>query len=97
MKKQHLSKKEVEHVAWLAHIELTEKEKTVFTKQFNEILNYFKNIDEIDTNGIQQTSHVLELNNVFRKDKITPSLSKEEALKNSAKKEKKFFKAPRII
>lgn len=97
MKKKHLSKEKVEHVAWLAHIELTELEKTVFTEQFNEILDYFKKIDEIDTKGIDQTIHVLELNNVFRKDEITPPLSTDQVLKNAAKKEKKFFKAPRIV
>lgn len=42
MKKQHLSKKDVEHIAWLAHIELSEEEKVLFTEQFNEILEYFK-------------------------------------------------------
>ena len=97
MKKQHLSKKEVEHVAWLAHIELSDKEKTLFTEQFNEILEYFKKIDELDTKGVEPTYHVLDLKNVFRKDETTPSLSTEVALKNAPKKEKKFFKAPRIV
>lgn len=97
MKKQHLSKKEVEHVAWLAHIELSEQEKTLFTEQFNEILDYFKKIDEIDTEGVEPTYHVLDLKNVSRKDETTPSLPIEEALKNAPKREKKFFKAPRIV
>ena len=97
MKKQHLSKKEVEHVAWLAHIELSEQEKALFTEQFNEILDYFKKIDEVDTEGVEPTYHVLDLNNVSRKDETTPSLPTEEALKNAPKREKKFFKAPRIV
>ena len=97
MKKQHLSKKEVEHVAWLAHIELSEQEKELFTEQFNDILDYFKKIDEIDTEGVEPTYHVLDLNNVTRKDEILPSLSTEEALKNAPRKQKKFFKAPRIV
>ena len=97
MKKQHLSKKEVEHVAWLAHIELSEQEKTLFTEQFNEILDYFKKIDEVDTEGVEPTYHVLDLNNISRKDETTPSLPIEEALKNAPKREKKFFKAPRIV
>jgi aspartyl-tRNA(Asn)/glutamyl-tRNA(Gln) amidotransferase subunit C len=97
MEKQHLSKKEVEHVAWLAHIELDEQEKALFTEQFNEILDYFKKIDKVDTAGVEPTNHVLELTNVFRKDKTEPTLSHEEALKNAPKKEKKFFKAPRIV
>ena len=97
MKKQYLSKKEVEHIAWLAHIEISDKEKILFTEQFNEILEFFKKIDAIDTRNVEPTYHVLNLNNVFRKDKITPSLSPKEALKNAPKKEKKFFKAPRIV
>jgi aspartyl-tRNA(Asn)/glutamyl-tRNA(Gln) amidotransferase subunit C len=97
MKSQRLSKKEVEHTAWLAHIELSEKEKTLFTEQFNEILDYFKKIDDVDTTGIEPTYHVLNLKNVSRKDKTKPSLTTEEALKNAPKKEKKFLKAPRII
>ena len=97
MKGQHLSKKDVEHIAWLAHIELSDQEKTLFTEQFNEILDYFKKIDEVDTEGIEPTYHVLDLENVSRRDKIEPSLPVEEALRNAPKKEKKFIKAPRIV
>jgi len=97
MKRQHLSKKEVEHIAWLAHIELSDKEKALFTEQFNEILDYFKKIDEVDTEGVEPTYHVLDLKNVSRTDETTPSLPIEEALRNAPKKEKKFIKAPRII
>jgi aspartyl-tRNA(Asn)/glutamyl-tRNA(Gln) amidotransferase subunit C len=97
MKKQNLSKKEVEHIAWLAHIELSEKEKALFTEQFNEILEYFKKIDAVDTEGVEPTYHVLNLENVSRKDKPKPSLTTEETLRNAPKKEKKFLKAPRIV
>ena len=97
MKKQHLSKKQVEHVAWLAHIELSDKEKVLFTEQFNEILDYFKKIDAVDTEGVEPTYHILDLKNVSRKDETEPSLPTEEALKNAPKKEKKFLKAPRIV
>jgi aspartyl-tRNA(Asn)/glutamyl-tRNA(Gln) amidotransferase subunit C len=97
MKKQHLSKKEVEHIAWLAHIELSDKEKTLFTEQFNEILDYFKKIDTVDTQGVEPTYHVLDLKNVSRTDNTTPSLPIEEALRNAPKKDKKFIKAPRIV
>ena len=97
MKSQHLSKKEVEHIAWLAHIELSDKEKALFTEQFNEILDYFRKIDKVDTEGVEPTYHVLDLKNVSRKDKTKPSLTTEEALKNAPKKEKKFLKAPRIV
>ena len=97
MKRQYLSKKEVEHIAWLAHIELSDKEKILFTEQFNEILDYFKKIDDVDTEGVEPTYHVLDLKNVSRTDETTPSLPIEEALRNAQKKEKKFIKAPRIV
>ncbi|UCD26487.1 MAG: Asp-tRNA(Asn)/Glu-tRNA(Gln) amidotransferase subunit GatC [Candidatus Bathyarchaeota archaeon] len=97
MKRRYLSKKNVEHIAWLAHIELSKKEKTLFTKQFNDILEYFKKIDEIDTENVQPTYHVLDLKNVYREDEATPSMPIKEALKNVPKKEKKFVKAPRIV
>jgi len=69
----------------------------LFTEQFNEILDYFKKIDEVDTEGVEPTYHVLDLKNVSRTDETTPSLPIEEALRNAPKKEKKFIKAPRII
>ena len=97
MKEQHLSKKDVEHIAWLAHIELSDEEITLFTEQFNEILEYFKKIDEVDTENVEPTYHVLNLENVTRKDETAPSLSIQEALRNAPKKEKKFIRAPRIV
>ncbi len=97
MQDHHLSKKEVEHVAWLAHIDLSEEEKVLFTEQFNEILEYFKRIDEIETEDVEPTYHVLDLENVSRKDKPIPPLTTEEALKNAPRKDKKFIKAPRIV
>jgi aspartyl-tRNA(Asn)/glutamyl-tRNA(Gln) amidotransferase subunit C len=92
-----ISKEQVEHVAWLARIELTEEEKQAFTKQLNEVLDYFKKINEIDTSNIEPTYHVLNLVNVLREDKVEPSLSKEDALRNASQKEDSFIRAPKII
>ena len=97
MRRRRLSKREVEHIAWLARVELSEKEKGLFTEQFNDILDYFKKIDEVDTEDVQPTYHVLDLMNVYRQDEAAPSLPKGEALKNAPKKEKQFLKAPRIV
>ncbi len=97
MNKRHISKEEVDQIAWLARIELSEREKARFTKQFNRILEYFKKIDEVDTDKIPPTYHVLDLVNVYRGDKVTPSLPPKEVLKNAPKKEKRFFKAPKIV
>ena len=97
MKKGHISKKDVEHTAWLARIELSEDEKNLFSKQFNEILHYFKKIDSIDTEEVPPTYHILNLVNIFRKDEVQPSLPEKDVLGNASKKEKRFFKAPKIL
>ena len=91
-----ISKKEVEHIADLCRIKLSEEEKELFTKQFNDILNFFKQLDEIDTPNVSPTFHVLDISNVFREDEIKPSLPKERIFKNVPKKEKDFIKAPRM-
>lgn len=96
-KKKHISKEEVEHVAWLAHVELTEGEKALFTDQFNRILDYFRKIDAASTEGIPPTYHVLDLVNVFREDESKESLPKGESLKNAPQKQEGFFKSPRIV
>lgn len=97
MKNRLISKKEVEHIAWLARIELSDKEKNTLTRQFNEILEYFKKIDAVDTKGVQPTYHVLDLLNVYREDKVCPSLPVNEVFKNAPKKGGRFFGAPRIV
>ncbi|MEM2092159.1 MAG: Asp-tRNA(Asn)/Glu-tRNA(Gln) amidotransferase subunit GatC [Candidatus Bathyarchaeia archaeon] len=97
MREKHISKREVEHIAWLAHIELTEEEKEQFTEQFNRIIEFFRKIDEVDTKDIPPTYHVLELTNIFRKDEVGEPLPKEEALKNAPRREGNFFKSPRIV
>lgn len=101
--KETISKKEVEHVALLAHIELTEDEKELFTKQFNRILEYFRKIDdaalvfELRFEEVEPTFHVLDIYNVFRKDEISEHLTQEEALTNAPRKEQGYVKAPKII
>ncbi|NVM55877.1 MAG: Asp-tRNA(Asn)/Glu-tRNA(Gln) amidotransferase subunit GatC [Candidatus Helarchaeota archaeon] len=93
----HITKEQVEHIAWLARIKLTEEEKEKFTTLFNDILEYFRKIDEIDTTDVEYTFHGVELKNIFREDIVTPSLSKDEIFKNAPKTKKKFIKAPRMV
>ena len=94
---KRITKKEVEHVAWLAKIELSEDEKNLFTEQFNSILEYFRVIDEAETDNVQPSFHAVELAGVLREDIVEPSLSREKALANASKKEKGFFKSPKIL
>jgi len=88
---------EVRHIAELAHIELTEEEEAIFTEQFNRILEYFSKIDEVDTEGVPPTYHVLDLVNVYRDDEVEESLGGDEPLRNAPKREGRFFRSPRIV
>ena len=94
---ENISVHEVEKIAQLARIKLSEEEKRIFTGQFNSILNYFKIIDEVNTKNVKPTYHVLDIVNVKREDKPEKSLTQKQVLKNTSKKEKGFFKSPRII
>jgi len=89
--------KDVEHVAKLAQLEFSEEEKEKFTHQLNEILAYMEKLNELDTSNIEPLSHVIELNNVFREDKVEPSYPQEEILNNAPSKNEKFFKVPKVI
>ena len=86
----------VSHLAELARITLSDKEKKEFAKQLSNIMEFFSQISELDTENVKPTYHVLELTNVFREDKPGESLPQDIALKNAPQKEKGFFKAPRI-
>jgi len=91
-----ISIKQVEHIAELAKIELSEEEKRLFTEQLNAILDYFAILDEADTKDVQPMLSVLGLRNVWREDVPRPCRSVEEALENVPRKEKGYVKAPKI-
>lgn len=95
--KKSLSEEDIEHIAWLARIELFEKEKQVFTQQFNTIIDYFRAIDGVNTNGVEPTFHVLNLSNVYREDIVEDSMSVKKALINATRKERGYFKASKIV
>lgn len=92
-----ISKKDVEHVARLARLRLTGEEKEKFGKQLNQILGYVEKLNELDTEKVEPTSHVVPLKNVLREDEVKPSLPVEEVLSNAPDKKGKYFKVPKII
>lgn len=96
-KDKKLSKKLTEHIARLAHIDITEEEKDKFTDQMNSILEHFEQLSEVDVENVKATRHPMEITNVFRDDEIKEGLSQEEATENAPEKEDGFIKAPRII
>jgi aspartyl-tRNA(Asn)/glutamyl-tRNA(Gln) amidotransferase subunit C len=92
-----LSRQEVEHVAALARLHLSQDEIGLFTRQLNDILLYMEKLQQVDTEGIQPTSHALHLANAFREDRVIPSLEQSEALAIAPEKGRGSFVVPKVI
>lgn len=92
-----ISKEMVKHIAMLSRLEFQENEIELYGEQLSRILDYVDKLNEVNTEGVEPTSHVLSLNNVFREDIVKSSLSREEALRNAPDSTDKFFRVPKII
>jgi aspartyl-tRNA(Asn)/glutamyl-tRNA(Gln) amidotransferase subunit C len=92
-----ITKQEVEHVAALARLELSEKEKESLTSQLSDILTYVEQLSKLDTSGVEPTAHVLDIKNVMRDDVPEESLSQERALGNAPEKAAGHYRVPKII
>ena len=92
-----ITKKDLPHIGWLSRLELSEEDKEKYTPKLNSVLEYFGELDKADTEGVEPTYHVLPMNNVFREDVPTNSLSQEEVLSNAPKNKDGFIKAPRMM
>ncbi len=88
--------KEVEYVARLARLELTPEEKERMADQLSDILETARRIQELDTAGIEPTSHVVDLPALLREDEIRPSISLNRVLQNAPRRQKDFFQVPSI-
>ena len=87
----------VPHVAKLANLPLKQEEIKKFEPQISSILEYFKKLQKVDTSNVEETSQVTGLENVTRDDLTTPSLSQEDALKNTKSKHNGMFKVKAIL
>lgn len=88
---------EVEQVAHLARLALSEEEKQRLTAELNTILTYMEHLNEVATVGVEPTAHVLDLINVFRDDTVHQTLSVDDALANAPETAQHFFVVPRIV
>ena len=88
--------KDVEHVAKLARLELTEEEKELYTKQLGDVLKYVDQMNEVDTSNVEPMSHAIDFVNVMREDEVHYEQSKEELMANAPDEENGFFRVPKI-
>jgi aspartyl-tRNA(Asn)/glutamyl-tRNA(Gln) amidotransferase subunit C len=87
----------IEHLSQLARLSLTEEEKSRYGNQLDNILHYVEKLNELDTEGIEPTSHVISISNVMREDTLRPSLDRDDALMNAPDRTDAFYRVPKII
>ena len=88
--------KDVEHVAKLARLELTDEEINKYSKQLGDILKYVEQMNEVDTTGIEPMPHAIPVYNVMREDVVKYEQTKEELMANAPYEEDGFFRVPKI-
>lgn len=92
-----LTTQDVEYVAKLARLDVTNQEKEKFTAQLNDILLYIDKLNELDTTGVAPMSHAIAVTNAFREDKVAESLGTQKALANAPDARGEFFRVPKVI
>ena len=82
-----LSREQVQHVARLARVGITEEDIERFSHQLSDVLDYFERLREIDTENVPPTSHTLPLHNIMREDEPQPPFSVDDVLANAPDRE----------
>ena len=92
-----ISKEDVIKVAELARLEFSDDETRKFTEQLGSILGYIDRLNELDTDNVEPTSHVLDFSTPLREDNVVKLLTIEEVLQNAPETEDDFFVVPQVI
>jgi len=97
MSEPALTRAEVEHVAHLARLALTDDELDALTPELAKILEHAAQVSALDTEGVPPTAHPLPLVNVFRPDEVRPCLPRAEVLAAAPAAQDGRFRVPRIL
>jgi aspartyl-tRNA(Asn)/glutamyl-tRNA(Gln) amidotransferase subunit C len=92
-----IERQEVEHVARLARLKVTDEDVSSLTLQMNNILTYIDKLSELDTSDIEPMAHALSLPTPFRQDVAKPSLNIDESLANAPERNNNFLVVPKVI
>jgi aspartyl-tRNA(Asn)/glutamyl-tRNA(Gln) amidotransferase subunit C len=88
---------DVAYVARLSRLTLTEEEQARYGRDLAAILDYAAKLDELDTEGIEPTTHVLPIHNVLREDAVRPSMDRDKLLANAPDRADGCFKVPKVV
>jgi len=92
-----ISEQDAKYIAGLARIHLKDEEIKPLTKNLEDILQYVHKLDKLDVSGVEPTSHVLAMHNVYREDVVKKSLTQEQVLSIAVEQKNGFFKVPKVI
>ncbi len=92
-----LDRKDVERVARLARLELSEEELELYTRQLGDILGYVEQLNDADVEGVEPLAHGSHGANAFRNDVVRPSLEREKALGGAPDSDGWHFRVPKVI
>ena len=92
-----LTPEQVQHIARLARVGLSETDVQQFSEQLSEILDYFERLRQVDTEGVPPTAYTLEAHNVMRADETAPCLAQESVLANAPLREDDHFRVRAIL
>lgn len=92
-----ITKEQVRHVADLARLEMDDTELESYGRDLGDILSYVAKLNEIDTNGVEPTAHVISMDTPFRDDERGDSFSHEQSLKNAPQRQGFYFQVPQVI
>ena len=94
---ERIDEQQVRHVALLARLKLSEQETARFSRELSAILDYFEQLNQLDTAEVAPTAHPLPICNVLRADEIRPSIDARAALANAPQQESGFFRVPKVL
>lgn len=92
-----IDREKVEHVALLARLRLSEEETLHMTQELEDLLGFMDQLNELDTKDVDPLLYVQDINNVFRKDEVRPSMQPEEVVANAPEAVDNQFCVPRIM
>ena len=88
---------DVERVATLSRLEFSFEEKQKLAKELDQIVAYVERLNELDTKAVEPISHIIDLKNILREDKVQNWLEQEQALANAPQKKQSYFSVPKVF
>ncbi|HEX2033877.1 MAG TPA: Asp-tRNA(Asn)/Glu-tRNA(Gln) amidotransferase subunit GatC [Chloroflexota bacterium] len=92
-----LTPEDVDHVAALARLGISDAERQRFAEQLSSILEHFEALRALDTEAISPTAQVLPLQNVMRADVVAPSLDVDQVLANAPRRQDGYFRVQAVL